>query len=436
MKSEGIFRATDFATRMEMQKLEEVATINEMTINPKTFDWLHYTDISSVGTRTVETPLMISGGDAPSRARRVLRAGDTVLSTVRPNRKSYFQFKGDWERAIASTGFAVISPKNSRDADYLYAVLTTDVATRLYESLCEGGAYPAFNPRALAEIEIPWPSESAREFVGGLSAALLEKVDVNSRISTNLEEIAQSIFKSWFVDFNPVRAKMAGEKPVGLDDATASLFPDSMEESELGPIPKGWKVRPFKEIASICKTSINPQKHPEATFRHYSIPDFDKNRYPRMTFGEEILSNKFQLNSPAVLVSKLNPETKRIWTVANPEKWSICSTEFIVLNPKSQVLLGFLHSIVRAQFFYDQFASLATGSTGSRQRVRPEEILNIKCSLPDSDMISKFSAIVQPLLERLDALSEEIQTLQKLHDALLPRLISGELQIPEEMLVS
>ena len=229
---------------------------------------------------------------------------------------------------------------------------------------------------------------------------------------------------------------MAGEKPVGMDDATAALFPDSMEDSELGPIPKGWAVSTIREISSISKSSINPQNHPDANFRHYSIPDFDKQCYPSTALGLEILSNKFVLTTSAVLLSKLNPETKRIWTVVKPEKFSVCSTEFIVLIPKNEMLLPFLNSITRHPAFYKRFVSLASGSTGSRQRVRPEEIQNIAAVIPSSDLLEKFAGLVGPFLERQAVQREEIQSLLKVRDSLLPRLISGELQIPEEMLVS
>jgi type I restriction enzyme S subunit len=135
-------------------------------------------------------------------------------------------------------------------------------------------------------------------------------------------------------------------------------------------------------------------------------------------------------------MSKLNPETKRIWTVLNPAKSSICSTEFIVLVPKNETLLPFVHTLVRYPNFYERFVSLATGSTGSRQRVRPEEILDIRFVAPNSILLERFSQVVQPIIEQQDVLSAETQTLMKVYDFLLPRLISGELQIPEEMLAS
>jgi type I restriction enzyme S subunit len=280
------------------------------------------------------------------------------------------------------------------------------------------------------------PDLPAQTAIANSLSNLNELINLNIKVSKSLDDLAQSIFKSWFVDFDPVKAKIAGEKPVGLDDATAALFPDSMGDSELGPIPKGWEVSSLREIASISKSSINPQNHPEVEFKHYSIPDFDKKHYPSTATGREILSSKYLLTASAVLLSKLNPETKRIWTVVKPAISSICSTEFIVLVPKNESLLPFLNSLIRNPSFYERFVSLATGSTGSRQRVRPEDIQGIAVFFPSYKLLEKFAELVGPCLEQQDVLSEEIQTLLKVRDSLLPRLISGELQIPEEMLVS
>jgi len=122
--------------------------------------------------------------------------------------------------------------------------------------------------------------------------------------------------------------------------------------------------------------------------------------------------------------------------VMRPENSSICSTEFIVLIPKNEVLLPFVDSLTRYSAFYERFISLATGSTGSRQRVRPEEIQSIAVVIPSSGLLEKFAELARPCLEQQSVLGEEIQTLLETRDLLLPRLISGELQIPEEMLVS
>ena len=167
----------------DRKRLDEVAYINQKTSNLREYSSINYTDISSVGTRKVEIPSKIEIADAPSRARRVLSKGDTVISTVRPNRKSFFYFAGEWENAIASTGFAVVSPMHLEDSEYLHAMLTSEIAVRFYESICEGGAYPAFNPSRLAELVVPWPPKATRTELGKTVMDLQLKIEINNALS-------------------------------------------------------------------------------------------------------------------------------------------------------------------------------------------------------------------------------------------------------------
>jgi type I restriction enzyme S subunit len=275
-----------------------------------------------------------------------------------------------------------------------------------------------------------------QEQVSSLLSGIQNQINLNSQISKTLEDIAQTIFKSWFIDFDPVKAKMAGEKPVGMDEATAALFPDSMEDSELGLIPRGWGIKNLSALSDISKITVNPQKHLHTIFTQYSIPAFDSGGYPVEGTGSSILSNKFVLGGSAILVSKLNPRTTRVWTVLEPPASGICSTEFIVLMPRSDTLLPFINSIVRDSKFLEALASMATGSTGSRQRVRPEDIFQIGVFVPSGDLIAKLFEVQFPMLQHIQNLKDENQSLSKLRDSLLPRLISGELQISEEMLVT
>src|SRR5690606_651075 len=149
--------------------------------------------------------------------------------------------------------------------------------------------------------------------------------------------IAQALFKSWFVDFDPVRAKAEGREPEGMDASTAASLPSEFEESELGPIPKGWRHAAFGDVATLSKGSISPGASPEQGFQHYSLPAFDAGQLPARERGNAIKSNKTPVPSGAVLVSKLNPHIPRIWFVGNAGERSLCSTEFLVWMPKAGV---------------------------------------------------------------------------------------------------
>jgi len=231
------------------------------------------------------------------------------------------------------------------------------------------------------------------------------------QINHNLEEQAQALYKSWFVDFEPFKD---GE----------------FVESELGMIPKGWSVKVLGDIASIGKQIINPQKHPDAIFSHYSIPAYDNSESPEVQKGLDILSNKFVLSDKSVLFSKLNPRIKRIWNVYSTKENAICSTEFVVYKPINNQNYGLLFSIISGDYFYDSIMSKVNGATGSHQRFHPEDTLELK--LPyDPNSYKSYSDIILPILQQIEENKLERTRLSEIRDSLLPRLMSGELNINE-----
>jgi len=409
--------------------LSDVADINAKTARIKEMGVINYTDISSVGTRTVQSPAVLKSHEAPSRAKRLLTEGDTVISTVRPNRKSYFFFNGQWDNAVASTGFVVISPKDLQDANFIHYILTSEDASALYERICEGGAYPAFNGNQLASLEIPWPEPEIRNFIGSSIANLDRKIETNIELSKILEDIAQTIFKSWFIDFDPVKAKMAGEKPVGMDDATAALFPDSMEDSELGLIPKGWKSVALDNFASV----------------RYGAPFASK------------LFNVSAVGSPLIRIRDLKNQSIATWTTDrlakgffvkagqllvgmdgefNPTLWfgedSLVNQRICLIDNNQEISSLYLYFSL-----LPIMKRIEHGSTGSTViHLGKSDIDAIRIMHPGIELLENYKTIVSPMLDEIVSLSKQSRNLQLIRDVLLPRLISGELQIPDEMLAS
>jgi type I restriction enzyme S subunit len=333
---------------------------------------------------------------------------------------------------ISNNAMAVYFKANQGDDFFLHQYLLNSS----FDDVTTGSAQPQITVTNLSLKRILLPDLQTQKYISSLMKNIEEKIATNNILSKSLEDIAQTIFKSWFIDFDPVKAKMAGEKPAGMDASTALLFPDSMEESELGLIPTGWNVLTLEHLSQISKKSLNPQSYTSTEFSHYSIPAFDSGMYPTYTAGEKILSGKYIVDGPSVLVSKLNPQTQRIWTVPKPHKNGICSTEFIVLTAILEESFSFINQIVKGVRFQEAYVGMATGSTGSRQRVRPDEILKVPIVVADIQIIRAFSDVTIQMFQEIDLLQEQNQSLINLRNAFLPRLISGELQIPEEMLAS
>lgn len=270
-----------------------------------------------------------------------------------------------------------------------------------------GCAQPKLNQENLRKIEINLPSDILG--ITSILSSLDRKIELNNKINGQLEEMAQAIFKSWFVDFEP--------------------FKDGkFVESELGMIPEGWRVGTLSEIALITKKSVNPSKTPEKLFSHYSLPAYDEYKYPALQTGSEIMSNKFEFTSNTTLISKLNPHIKRVWFVCNTLDNAICSTEFIPIKANSINQTAFVHCLINSESFYGKAISSVNGATNSHQRIQPEEIMKISIPLC-APIIEKFHNSVYPILQKMEHNINESLHLANLRDALLPKLMNGEIEI-------
>lgn len=175
--------------------------------------------------------------------------------------------------------------------------------------------------------------------------------------------------------------------------------------------------------------SWSPAKNPDVVVEHYSIPAFDEQHYPVFEIASGIKSNKYILNSNSVMISKLNPYTKRIWRPMCLSAHPVCSTEFIVYEAKKQEQRDYIYSILDCVPFLNHLCSHTTGSTNSRQRATPKSTLDFPLCLPPDSVIEDFCQIVTPMYDLIASNIVENQSLAKARDSLLPRLMSGELDV-------
>ncbi|WP_041845091.1 restriction endonuclease subunit S, partial [Caldibacillus thermoamylovorans] len=276
--------------------------------------------------------------------------------------------------------------------------------------------------KIINKMKINLPPIKDQNNIANILSSFDEKIEINNQISKKLEEMAQAIFKQWFVDFEFPNENGEPYKSSGGE----------MVESELGMIPKGWKVTTLDNIVNISTKSINPQNYAERVFEHYSIPALDNNKTPEIQMGKEIKSNKYLIDDNVILISKLNPNTKRIWKPIPQYKFAICSTEFIVYVPKENNIFYYVYEFINSDYFSEMLVSHATGSTGSRQRVKPKDTLNFKIYLPPVELMVKFSKAVKPMHDSISLKNLEIQKLVLTRDTLLPKLMSGEIRVPVE----
>ena len=265
----------------------------------------------------------------------------------------------------------------------------------------------------LKSLPIPLPPLAEQKRIAALLGSLDDLIELNRKMNQTLEEMAQAIFKSWFIDFDGVPE-------------------EDLVESELGLIPRGWEVISFDQIGEIVRTTVKPQDLKDVEFAHFSLPAFDSNELPVFELGGDIKSNKYQVYEDSFLLSKLNPRIPRVWlpnfvNINNP----ICSTEFLVIRPRNGYSIQHLYSMVKSHTFYYQLLSRVAGTTGSHQRVKPKDVLSIKVIKASEEIVTKYQKVASHLYSQIHNHIQQSQTLAELRDTLLPKLISGELRIPE-----
>lgn len=257
------------------------------------------------------------------------------------------------------------------------------------------------NKTQFSKIEIPKKARNEEDTIARILSKFDEKIENNNQINKNLTEQARAIFQAWFIDYEPFG----------------------------GSAPIDWRLSTLGQIATIKTESWSPAKNPNVVVEHYSIPAFDKLQYPVFEIASGIKSNKYILTSDSVMISKLNPDTKRIWRPLCLSEHSICSTEFIVYEAKKQGQKDYIYSILDSVPFLNHLCSHTTGSTNSRQRATPKNTLDFALYLPPDSLIKDFCQIVTPIYDLIDSNIIENQSLAKIRDSLLPKLMSGELDV-------
>ena len=294
---------------------------------------------------------------------------------------------------------------------WLYYWLKSSKAKEYISSRLAGSTQSYLTLETLRTFPVFAPSENEMQKIVSILSSIDDKIELNRQINDNLEQQAQALYKSWFVDFKPFKD---GE----------------FVESEIGEIPTGWTVVKFGDLTEIPKKTLNPQRFPDTIFKHYSLPACDNGLIPETQTGKDIMSNKIILQNNTTLFSKLNPRIKRIWFTCEVQANSICSTEFIPYRAKNETESGYIFSIINSAAFYASVMGCVNGATGSHQRFHAEDTEDFLCAY-NKEVVNEFSQHIDAILKQMHDLREENVKLALMRDTLLPKLMSGELIINE-----
>jgi len=324
---------------------------------------------------------------------------------------------------VIDTAYYVV-PKSELEMRWLYYAI-------IYHKLGEiddGSPIPSTTRAAVYVRELSVPEPPEQRAIASVLGALDDKIELNTQTNNTLEATARAIFKDWFVDFGPTRAKMEHRAPYLAADIW-SLFPDRLDEDGK---PEGWETFRLGQLASHHTGGLTPLSTPEVEFEHFSLPAYDARRTPAIDLGSQIKSNKTIIPADAILLSKLNPEIERVWLVESASnRQQICSTEFLVFTAAGVASRSLLFGLFTDPVFRAMLLSMVTGTSNSHQRISPSNLLQKDVLTASRATISQYELIVAPLLNRVLANRAEARTLATTRDFLLPKLMSGEVQIKD-----
>jgi restriction endonuclease S subunit len=319
-----------------------------------------------------------------------------------------------------NVALAKVIPKTGVDLKFLYYLLKSNFFQGPIAAMSGRSAQAGFNKEDLAAIRVPVPSWNVQSEIAAFLGCLDDRITLLRETNKTLEAIAQALFKSWFVDFDPVRAKIAGRQPEGMDEATAALFPDSFEESELGEIPQGWSYCSLKNVVEIFDSKRVPLSGSERSKRQGIYPYYGAAAL--MDYVDGYLFDGIYLltgEDGSVADDCGNPITQYVWG----KFW---------VNNHAHILQGNNGVSTEQLMLFLKRTNIQPYITGAVQaKLSQSNMWKINFLNPSRQISEAFGGVVKPLFDSLRQNADIANTLTNLRDALLPRLISGQLRLSE-----
>ena len=294
-----------------------------------------------------------------------------------------------------------------------------------------GSAQPSLNRNFIYSIPLKVPAVAEQDAIVSVLQALDDRITLLRETNATLEAIAQALFKSWFVDFDPVRAKQAGLAPEGMDEATAALFPDALEESALGLVPKGWGIGALDAMATLNPESWTAKHHPERLL-YVDLANTKANQIEGITefgFDEAPSRARRVLREGDVIVGTVRPGNRSFARISVDQLGLTGSTGFAVLRAHHHFDQALVYIAAIRDESIERLAHLA--DRGAYPAVRPEVVAGTPVVIAPRAVREAFGDVANHLLARVGCNQEQSRHMGDLRDALLPRLISGQLRVPE-----
>lgn len=383
-------------------------------------------DITKATQQPGAVPVISSGGTNSNHSTAMVKGPGVVLGRKGIVGSVYFVKEDYWPHDTT------LWVKDFHGNDELFAYYFFLAKAKDLAQLDVGSANPTLNRNHVHPIRVQFPPLYEQRLIGRLLGSLDDRITLLRETNATLEAIGQALFKSWFVDFDPVRTKAEGRQPEGMDATTAALFPDSFEESELGLVPKGWRVGTVSDLGEVICGKTPPTAHSE-------------------NYGDDVPFITIPDMHGRLLVTSTNRSLSRLGADTQRKKYlpagSICvsciATPGLVVRVTSVAQTNQqINSVVPFERWGKSFplfllrrigdAVRAGGSGGSVfHNLSKSGFEELKVLLVSEDLAQRFDEIVEPLITNILKNQRQSETLTQLRDTLLPRLISGQLRLPD-----
>tara|TARA_B100000780_G_C21105629_1_gene446415 strand:- start:148 stop:1410 length:1263 start_codon:yes stop_codon:yes gene_type:complete len=409
--------------KIESLKFGDIARLRKNTVKPKEIDERKYLGLEHINKESLSINSIGSSCDLESNKYEFSK-DDILFGKLRPYFRKVYKPKFD---GICSTDIWVVQPKDKNTyKDFLFYLM----ADQKFIDFATQGATGTRMPRAdwnnVVEFKVKNFTYNEQINISNILRGLDNKIELNQKMNQILEEIAKSLFKSWFIDYDPVRAKLEG-RPSELSKEISDLFPDSFEDSELGEIPKGWSVKKITDIAEKIshkfKKNENWSQEKLIDLARMPINSISLNSFGK---GEELSSSVCKFNKYDFLFGSIRPYFY---------KAGICPFDG-VSNTSVFILRGINTFDREFMYFYcssdNTFKKSIQYSEGTKMPVIKWNHFKKFCfALPGEELRKCFSKKTNNIVKKIISNTKEQEILINLRDELLPKLISGELRIPD-----
>ena len=340
--------------------------------------------------------------------RRTKLIGDELLITLVGNPGECVVVTPEMAGWNPARAIAVIRLQDTSLRTYLKTVLESTAGRHLIDAVLNTTVQKTLNLKDIRKLPIPLPTDLEIKWISGVSEALTTRITLLRETNATLEAIAQALFKSWFVDFDPVRAKLEGRTPEGMDEATAALFPDGFEESALGFVPRGWRVARLDDFIELAYgKALKASDRTPGEIPVYGSGGVTGHHNESLTTG------------PSIIIGRKGTVGSLYW---EDQPFFAIDTVFYV---RTSIPMTYC-------FYLLQTLGLTEMNTDAAvPGLNRGNVYRLKVPFPDAAVLNAFDDIAGVIRERMFGNSQQAQTLATLRDTLLPRLISGQLRLPD-----